>query len=90
MMIDAQNQLFDEDFVLLFSKTIPQLLLASLSNPSFSCVSCSSDLEGLNPISYSCGCKACNACVLKKLGESTDNKFVLNHFEKTSIITQLY
>jgi hypothetical protein len=73
--------LFDEDVLYLTGKTIPQLFLQFLDQV---CNSCQLPLTEQS-IDMPCGCKLCIKCCDKRINEMTDNKVILNDFEKSKI-----
>lgn len=74
-----ENQiLYDEDFVILFGKTISQMFKQLLDN---SCKSCSASSQG-QIMRLKCGCQVCKSCLVKKLKTVTNDKIYLSPFEK--------
>ncbi len=72
--------LYDEDFLTLFDMTISQYFLLVLEN---SCPVCNKFMEGNNLISLDCRCKLCESCLKIRINKFTDNKIVLNEYEKS-------
>ena len=72
--------LYDEDFLNLFDMTISQYFLLVLEN---SCPICNKFQEGNNLITLNCNCKLCESCLKSRINKFTDNKIILNDFEKS-------
>lgn len=79
-MIDREKgeNLYDEDCLYLFKKTIPQLMLSTIEGV---CVSCGKNTTSESPL-MNCGCKYCQKCLEEKVKSLTDGKIILNNFEK--------
>jgi hypothetical protein len=74
--------LYDEDFVLLYNKTISQIFKSNLET---TCSFCSRFYENENNfVKLSCECKLCKSCLIRKLKTVTDGKIFFNSYEKSN------
>ena len=75
---DFDYKLYDEDFIALFNRTIPQQLLYTMDCLCFNCMKPLDKTFNKMP----CGCKLCNSCLINFIMEGTDHHIILNEYEK--------
>ena len=73
--------LSDEDFISLINRNIPQHLLYTMDCLCFSCMK---PLEN-NFVKMECGCKFCQNCLIQNILLATNDKIILNEFEKKTL-----
>jgi len=73
--------LHDQDTYLIVGQTIPHIIISNLSK---ACLFCNGSNKADKFHSLKCQCNICQVCLEKELSNSTDNKLILNNFEKSN------
>lgn len=68
------------DIMTIFKKTIQQMMIDIINK---SCFSCGSQYNKEDIIKLSCSCLICKICLLKKINQATNNRIILNKYEKS-------
>lgn len=76
---NEEERLEDEDFIDLFNRNIAQQILYTMDQLCFQCMK----LLGNNYQTMPCQCKLCNICTIDNIMNSTNQKVILNQYEKT-------
>lgn len=80
LSITPLRYLYDEDLIEIIHNTLPQLLSAHMLRR---CVVCQIILETKSFKTIDCDCSYCIKCITDKVLKDTNQKVILNHYEKS-------